>query len=169
MGYNDAFPRIGPHDGKVTEDYVESSIHDGKVFRGHVNQTLGSGSALTVMVTGFTGEEHISFNLNTNGPGLAVLYKGATASGGTAITMYNAKQASTNTSNLTVTYDPTVATVGTIIDQGVFGTTGVAGTKTGVNASSDEWIPQEDSIWLVRFTASAADVITIIKVISEED
>jgi len=159
----------GVHDGLITEEWDHTAIHSGQVWRVGSYQTIGASSTLSVMMTTGTEENvHVSFAVNTNGPGVAQFFESTVASGGTALTAKNALRSSTNTSSATLVTDPAISTTGSAIGVNVVGSEGFK-SEIGGSIESRVWILKASTNYLVRFTADAASCRTVIRMIWLED
>lgn len=153
---------VGPHNGRVTESWDHKALHDGQIYRATSYVTLGAGSALTLMITtGADDNVHLVPTLNTNGPGLAYLYKDSIASGGSTITALNGNCNIPNGTIATVKKDPTITTVGTILEVLAVGSTGFK-TAVGGTAEMSTWILKPNTSYIGQFTADSASCRTII-------
>ena len=160
---------IGEHGGRVVESWDHVAIHKGQIYRKGVFETLASGSTLTVTITTPTTENiHINLGVDTDGPGIARFYEGATVSGGSVLTALNANRNITTASEVTLAKDPTVTTIGTPIGINVIGSEGFK-TVAGGSAESQTWILKPSTTYLLQFTADNDDCRTVLKYIWLED
>jgi len=160
---------MGPHGGRLTEDFAHEAIHNGEVFRAAKYEIIGAGSMLSVMMTTpANGGIHLSQTVSTDGPGLGQFFEAPNATGGTVITAKNAYRSSTNVSSAVVASDPTIVSNGTAIGVALLGDTGWKSVSGG-SMLSREWILAASTKYLLKFTSDAASCRTIIKIFYIEE
>ena len=168
MPSNIFFP-VGSHGGRITEDFTHTDIHGGKVWRVSAFSIPGAGSSFSVFIQTPAAEElHATFSVEANGPGIARLYEGPNASGGTAIAPVNALRTFSGSADSIVTTDPTMtASVGTTLRVAVIGATGFKSVEGG-SVESELWILQPSTIYVMQFTADGATTRTVITAVWRE-
>jgi len=162
------FPQDGISGHLKTIDPVHAIIHDGKYFTATHYVTVGTGTAVTVLVTpplAATGYElHFTAEITTNNAGVLQFCENPTASGGTAVVSYNHRRGSAIVTPATIVHTATVATVGTVLE--TFITSGTSTNKVTIGMEGgqrDEWIPDPADTYLFKFVADNASTRVLIK------
>lgn len=130
-------------------------IHAGRVFAIDflVSSLADNASATVAVTTGSDQYPHVAFLASLNGNYEALIYEGASITGGTPVTAYNHKRYSTNTFLSTCLHSPTVNATGTLINQ-MFIAGGERNQATGGSSGAfgDEWILNQNLTYLFRIT-----------------
>ena len=79
------FLPIGPHGARLIEDFRTRDVHDEHVWRISPYSVIGDGSTYSVYLKTPAAAAHHDLHLKalveTNGPGVAILYEGPNATG----------------------------------------------------------------------------------------
>ena len=163
MGLIDSYPDTYlPRDGELgyleTIAAVHASIHAGRHFTAVGYQT-GASAVNVILTTPATNEYHIVAHINTTGTGSLSWSESPNydATGETAITAYNNKRDSTQTSSMTHAIGGAYTSSGTILDRGLIGAVGLGQTVVGgADSHVNEWIGNASTSYLVRFVPAAS-------------
>ena len=160
-----ALPNDSVGDALVTIDYAHHEIHGGSFYTTSRYESVGAASTVSLLLTTPSAGSaicHLTGAILADGAGVWTWSEAPNASGGTAITPYNNNRTSANAANLTVTYDPTFVSSGTVLAQSHLGTYAPSVNVGGQFSNRQEWILEEETIYLIRFTADGASCRTTI-------
>ena len=132
-----------------------SEIHEGETYicSHYYSLVADDASADLRIIVGSNKELHTTITVAVGGDGEIFLYEGTTYNvAGTDIAIYNRDRTSSNTSDATCRYTPTVNVLGTELFHGH----APGGTKKeaigSVRRTAQEWIFKKSEDYLVRFT-----------------
>ena len=95
----------------------------------------------------------------SNGDNITIeIFEDASVTGGTTYAAKNRNRNSNNTSQVSITINPTVNTEGNIIDKFyVGGGSGISDTTSGaITGNVDEWVLKPDTTYLIKITNNGA-------------
>jgi len=105
-------------------------------------------------------EVHATLGVSSSGQTRFELFEGATASAnGTEIVPVNHHRTSTYESQVTAYKDPTITDAGDLIDTAAVGSTGGSVKLGGVARNGAEWDLKPNTVYLLRATAGANDLV----------
>lgn len=140
----------------IVISHFHEEIHDGNHYNvSHLFTAVADdGFALLRITTGSTMELHFTFEVDSESKILIDVLEGTTYSGdGTAVTAFNNRRSSANTTDATIRHTPTIDAAGTIIDQHMAGAAGGTPAATaigGVGGNQNEWVFKIDAEYLIR-------------------
>lgn len=143
-----------------SHEAVHSGTHFTATWEGTTGTTLN-----TLITTGTAGTGIIHFVAEADGNKAFTtkLYEAPSATGGTVVTSYNNNRLSSNASPVSIKKNPTVTTVGTLLDQQRVGSNSPA-TKIGGGARhTNEWDLKASTKYLIRHTAVSAGTIIVTR------
>lgn len=147
-------------------DPVHGVIHDGTHFTACHQVSVGTGTAVTVLIKtplATTGKYiHFVANVESNKEITWELSEAPNASGGTALASNNNNRLTANTDPVVLTHTCTYTSSGTILESHTAGSgTGVPSvSKTGGGTEArNEWLLKPDTFYLVRAIAKNADTV----------
>lgn len=149
----------------ITMDVVHHEVHEGEMF--HVSHTVTSaanGANVDVQLTTGAKEAHTAWEVFAGGQVTVYLYEAPTTSGGTALTPYNMKRASTETPTAAVVHTPTVTSVGSVALVNGRVLPGGTSSQTRVGGgirSGAEWILKPSTKYLMRINNSSGSTIAV--------
>lgn len=151
MGLADSLPGVP----RVGIDFAHSKIHGGEAFSAAHSVSVGTGTAVTVLVTTpATGECHLDFSVEATNSGTWTFSEAPNASGGTAIVAYDKNRISANVSTVTNTHTATYVSSGSVIESHCIGTAGQGNSSGGgASQSRHEYVLHESTLYLIRFVA----------------
>lgn len=150
-------------------DPVHSVIHDGVHYTADHYVSVGTGTAVTVMITppatGSGRYIHFIAGFQANNAGVLTFSENPNASGGTTLVSYNNNrpQRVNKPDPVVLKHTVTWTSSGSILQNII-----VAGASTnqavvgGVGGMRNEWILEPGSIYLLRFVADNASTRTVI-------
>jgi len=145
-----------------TVDYAHNEIHSGSHFYYQGYRDVASGDSLQFLITTPNTTEwgHLLMDGSCEGECEIVLYEAATASGGTAITIYNNNRNSAHSATITWAVDPTVASLGTSIGSNRIGSGRFEG---GVARNDNEIVLKQDTKYILKVNneAGAANLVNL--------
>lgn len=177
--------QIGPGDIisnlPVVMNYDHHQTHEGETFRyGNYTASLGNNASkdfrlVVPNIAGITDTPsavrkcpHLRFEIVSSLGGVGYLYEAPTTTGnGTQRTPISTERNGTYTPNLQIWEDPTVTGVGTQLI--VLLNTTSKQTTGGIDSSSFETVLKNNTVYLIRFTSSAASNQVLVRMIWYED
>ncbi len=160
--------RVGPADevsGALTViDIPHSRVHEGEVFKAvFVDADLDSAAVANIRIVAPNTlvRCHVVFMVQST-LGLAwELYRDTTHTVGTGITSYNKEQNSSDSATMTVSHTASGGSDGTQIDAGAFG----AKKTGGVDRGDEEWILEQNTVYLLKATSAVNDNKVVLSVL----
>jgi len=141
-----------------------AEIHEGETYIcSHYYPLVADDANADLRITlGSNKELHITITVAVAGDGEILFYEGTNYNvAGTNVLIYNRDRTSSNTSNATCRYTPTVNVLGTELFHGY----ALGGTKKeaigSVRRTSQEWIFKKSEDYLVRFTNRSGGAIDV--------
>lgn len=160
--YGDRVLELDPVEPAVpTIEFEHHMVHEEKAFTAYVYDAdvdAGEAAAKEVLITtpNTSARIHVKIQVTTTGAALFQLTENPTVEGGTPVTAYNNDRNSSETTTLTIKYDPTVTGDGTIIFQDR-NPADVKGKIGGVARTFTEWILKQNEDYLIRVVSDGAD------------
>jgi hypothetical protein len=143
--------------GVHTVSLLERRIDEGLAFSATHTVTVGSGTAVSVLITTpATGAYHMVIECESKKAGTFVLQEGPGATGGTAITSVNLNRQSDETDTLTLLHTTTYTTAGTVME------THVIGGTDGPVICTKPYILNVSTKYIALFTADASTTETVM-------
>ena len=140
----------------ITREHNE--IHNGRTFRTYDSFTLGSAATQDYTILTPAAPTYAHFTLDLDGSAVTQfqVFEGATATGGSASTIWNANRNSVATAAVVVTKGPTVTITGT--QMWIYNGGSSTNQSKGAAAAqfNAEWILKANTKYLVRFTSGTA-------------
>lgn len=138
------------------------AIHSGVHFTATHNVTVGTATAVTVLIQtpASSEDKHIHFvcDVQTNKGATWTLSEAPNASGGTTLVALNNDRNSSISNPATLTHTVTYVSSGTILETHISGSAGTPQSKTGGAAEvRNEWILKEGTLYLIRVVAEESD------------
>ena len=144
-------------------DHAHHKIHNGDYYTASYSEVLADGSVGSLLVTvGAAKIPHLTFSISATGAGFASFSEAPNASGGTTVAVNNNNRSSGNTSDSGVTSDPTFVSAGTVFRSAQLGAQSPSFKNGGETESRVEWPLNIDTLYLLRFVASAAAAIEMV-------
>jgi hypothetical protein len=174
MGLVDAYPsRYLPLDqisgNQRTIDPVHAVIHDGVHFSADHYVTVGTGTAVTVLITPPAASTdkyiHFSASFQANNSGVFTFSEDPVTTGGSALTASNNYRGSAITDPVTLKHTVTVAagSIGTVLQTLIVQGASTNQVTTGGGAKHDnEWLLDPTKNYLVRFVADNAATRVVV-------
>ena len=142
------------------------AIHDGTHFTLTYNKIIGAGSTVSVMMTApaTSTSQYIHFVCGVECDKAATwTLSQCSASVGSSLTAYNNNLNSSNANPAALVANPTITTVGTILETHIIGTSGNPNSTTGGGVEQrNEWLLEPAKQYLVNVTTVAASSNTVI-------
>lgn len=166
MGLVDSLPdRYLPRD-PISGNFLilepeHGAVHDGQHFTASHYVSVGTATAVTVLVTTPSSATYIHFiaKVTSDKGGVWTMSEAPVTSGGTVLPSYNNDRNSALTDPVTLAHTVTVnaASVGTVLQSGIIGASGNPNSTAGGEGKHDnEWVLKRDSTYLIRFVAGGA-------------
>jgi hypothetical protein len=149
-------------------DPQHSVIHAGVHFTLDYYKDLASvGSTSSVLLTTPSASEkkyiHFVCGVESDKAVEWYLYEGTTASGGSAIAVYNNYRGSANTNPVTVVANPIVTTNGTVLERHIAGSASTPQSNTGGGVvARNEWVLAPATNYMVQIVGTQATTKTVI-------
>lgn len=158
-----------PISGNVTTIGPEHAvIHDGTHFTLTYNKLVNSAASVssvyfTTPSAGSAQYTHFVCGVETDKAATWTFSEDASASVGSALTVYNNNRNSTKASLLTLFGTPTITTVGTVLETHIIGTSGNPNSQTGGGVEArNEWLLKPSTNYLIQITTVSASTNTVI-------
>jgi hypothetical protein len=156
-------------------DVVHHEVHEGEMFTTEYTRTgvADTGTVQYVMTTG-AKQPHLAFTVNAGGACQVWMYEGSTATGGTALPIYNNNRLSSRTPVSSWVHSPSAGTVGTVaLVSGRF-IPGGASVQTrigGAVRSNVEWMLRTSTKYTINVVNVSGGAVTVTSVFEwyEED
>jgi hypothetical protein len=145
----------------VMIDYSHHEIHDGNHYKaGFMDVTMDTNDVIDLLFVTPDTATHAHWALTAQSTGVATveLYEGTTATGGTAVTIWNRDRNSAKTAGVTVFHTPTVTDAGTKMSTRWIGGTGFRTDVSGEHRGDSEFILKQNTKYLVRATANTDSI-----------
>ena len=144
------------------------AIHDGVHFTANYNKLLGSGSAMSLMITtpatATSQIIHCVFGVECS-KAATWTFSACSASVGSALTVYNNNLNSTITNPATVVANPTITTYGTVYETHSIGTSGNPQSVAGGGVEQrNEWLLKPATQYMINVNTYAASSDTVINI-----
>lgn len=141
-----------------TIDTVHKKIHDGKSFAATHSVVVGTGTAVTVLIsTPASNNIHFAASVESDKGITWTFSEAPNASGGTALVEYNCNRNSTTTSGSVLTHTVTYVSAGSIFETHSIGTSGgPTSISGGLGNVRKEYILIPSTLYLIRAVAGAA-------------
>lgn len=158
-------PRDAVTGAVVTIDTIHHEVHEGEMFHAeHVATTVANNASLDLLINPGAVDQHLALSVTAGGACRVYVYENPTASGGTAVPVYNMLRSSANPTLATVAHTPTVTATGSTaivpgryVPGGASAQTRVGGTiRTGT-----EWIYKASTPYLVRITNVSGQAVFV--------
>lgn len=165
MSLEDTLPDVynprGPHGGRETENFINRYLREGKITRFQHSDSLAPTSVASILfITPATDDIQFRVYLNPDAAGVALLSESPSATGGSAVLESNARRSSSLCCGITAASDPTITTVGTVIETIRVGSSGFK-SASGNHILGEAWEPKVNTKYLLRYTAAATSNTTI--------
>ena len=138
-------------------------IHEGAHYTVSYDTTVaGSGSVTSLLITTPAASEdkylHFVCSVNADKKVIWTLSEAPEATAGSVLTSYNNNRAMTSsTSPATVTANPTITSVGTVLETHIVGSASTNQSKVGGNANArNEWVLAAATKYLLRVVTTEA-------------
>ena len=145
---------------------VHGAIHDGTHFTLTYNKIIGAGSTVSVMITtpATSTSQYIHFVCGVECDKAATwTFSQCSASVGSTLTAYNNNLNSTKTNPAPLSANPTLTTVGTVLETHIIGTTGNPTSVSGGGVEQrNEWVLAPATQYLVNVSTVSASSNTVI-------
>ena len=147
-----------------TIEYEHHQIHAGSHFYICSFETLADNASVDFAVTtpNTTKWAHMTFEIEGTSQTEFYVYEGSAVAGGSATTPMNNDRNSAKTSDLTISKNPAVTTLGTMIfsqSKGFAGTTPSRASAEGIVSRDREIILKQNTTYIFRITSRQADNI----------
>ena len=149
-------------------DTIHHEVHEGEMFKAEYTPAaaVANGGTVQFVITTGTKESHFQFGVNAGGACSIYLFEGATATGGTALPIYNFYRDATNTEETTIVHSPTAGTAGTVaIIDGRYlasGTGAAQNARVGGGLQSGvEWILGTAQTYMLNVVNSSGGTVPI--------
>lgn len=142
------------------------AIHDGQHFVASHAETVGTATAVTVMIQTPSAPRYIHFicDVESDKAVTWTFSEAPNASGGSAIVSLNNYRGNAKTAGTTITSAVTYTSAGTILDRFLIGTSGNPNSATGgAVGHRNEWLLAANTSYLVRVVAAAATTQVIVR------
>lgn len=162
LGYDDTVGAL------ITIDTVHHEVHEGEMFTVEHSASVTNTNSLDILFTIGNKTAHTGISVSAGGQITGYLYEAPTASGGTALTIYNMNRTSSNVSEAIATHTPTVSATGSValINGRVLPGGATNQTRVGGSARTGaEWILKSNTKYLLRITNTSGGTIVINPVI----
>ena len=165
MGKPVTINQEGSVDAVPVIDYVHQKIHEGHCFTANHYVSVGSGTAVTVLITppaaGSGREMHFVGSFQSNNTGVFTLSENPVTTAGTLLTALNNDRAEAVNHPDPMVLSHTVAvgaaSVGTVLETIISTSTATAQQKIGATGETrNEWILDGAYRYLMRFVADNA-------------
>jgi hypothetical protein len=143
---------------RKTIDIEHAKIHNGLTWVASHSVSVGTGTAVSVMVTTpASGTYHLTYEVEASNTLTYTFSEAPNASGGTTIASANRLRTGGGTDTLTLKHTVTYTSSGTVLERHLNGSTGVPSKSTGGSSGSRaEWILAASTSYLVYATAGNA-------------
>lgn len=154
---------------RVAIDFPHHEIHEGNHYTTSYYESVGSATAINVLITVGSKPIHIVGEIVSDNPGMATfsVNPNATATGSTVISCINNNGTSSNTTDTVFTVGGTYTSSGTVLRNYLFGSSsGTGGNKVSIGATAgevNEAVLPIAGVYLLRFVADGASTRTIIR------
>jgi len=142
----------------ITIDYSHHEIHGGSHFKaGFQDSAMNTSETIEIMFVTPDTTKHAHWSLTAQSSGAATVevYEGGTATGGTAVTIWNRNRNSDNTAGVTVFHTPSITADGTKMATKWIGGSGFRTDVSGEHRGDSEFILKQNTKYIVRATANA--------------
>jgi hypothetical protein len=144
-------------------DIIDIQTSKGLRFVAAHNVADGTGTAATVLITvPASGTYHLRGSVQADAAATWTFSKAPNASGGTAITAYNANDGSSTTTTLTHTHTATYVSAGTVMTQGNLSSSVPLSNIGGFFPRGNEWILAASQVYLIRVLPTSTTTNVII-------
>lgn len=142
----------------ITADYAHHETHSGNHYQTSIMNTLGSGAFVnTIINTPAANFDHMLLRMDAQGETLIQFYRSPTCSSlGTAQTVSNMNDVSSNTAGTEISLNPTCSAEGTLIP-GWSQRLGSGQQTGGESRAANEHILKQSTLYGVRITSLAAN------------
>jgi hypothetical protein len=142
------------------------AIHGGTHYVATLYDADLDSSSMSVMITTPVNSTYIHFiaDVEANNSGVWTFSEAPNATGGTAMVSYNNKRTETTASPATITSNPTITSVGTVLDRFIIGADGPGSNGSGgAVGHRNEWLLAPETKYLVQFTADNDNTKVVIR------
>jgi hypothetical protein len=139
----------------IPEEHYQ--VHEGRSFTATHTVSVGSGTAVSVLVTTpSTGTcyVHFTYEIDANNAVAGTFSEAPNMSGGTAITAYNRDRSSATASNLTIKHTcSSNQSAGTVLKNHAISGANAGTLLTGYYGGREEWVLGSEKDYAFRFSA----------------
>lgn len=154
-------PRDAVSGNLKTIDAAHEQIHTGTHFTATHLSKVGTGTAVSVMITtpaSTVGILHFVCSVAADKSATWTLSEAPSATGGSALVAYNNDRNSTTANPATLVHTVTYTSAGTVLETHIVGSASTPQSKTGGLAEArNEWLLKPSTKYLIYAIADAAD------------